>query len=277
MTTDQTGGTTTAAEAKDEAGRLAHSAADSGQDLLHEVKDEAGDVVAEATGRARDLLGQARAGLAGQASEQQTRAAAGLRSLGDELGGMAEGSEQGGPGTDLVRRVADRTTSLASWLEDREPGDVLSEVADFARRRPGAFLALAVGVGVLAGRLTRALKDAPATGTEERASAGPSRPAGATAEATTADLTGVLGAGGAATGSETVGAGLGDEGGGQHREPGPAWAPGGSSGATAPSEQDAWAASRPDAGPGPAADEMPGRGAVPGDAGPLADVPEDRP
>src|SRR6478736_2624586 len=161
MSTNDSGAAAAVGTAKEQASGLAHAAADSGQGVLHEAKGQAADVVAEAKGQARDLLGEARAGLTSQASDQQARAASSLRSLGDELGRMADGSEQGGLAADLVRQVAGRTGSVASWLENREPGDVLGEVTDFARRRPGVFLALAAGAGVLAGRLTRGLKDAP--------------------------------------------------------------------------------------------------------------------
>lgn len=165
MSTDEGGVQAAVGTARDEAQGLAHAAADSGQDLLHEAKDQAGEVVAEARGQARDLLGEAREGLRGQASGQQARAAAGLRALGDELGRMADASEQGGLAGDLVRQAAGRTGSVATWLDDREPGDVLREVTGFARRRPGVFLALAAGAGVLAGRLSRGLKDASSGGT----------------------------------------------------------------------------------------------------------------
>lgn len=171
MTSQETGGAAAAAStAKDEAAGLAQSAADSGQDLLHEVKDEVGEVAGEAASQARDLMGEARDGVREQASAQQARAAASLRSLGDELGRMADGSQEPGLGTDLVRQAAQRTGAVATWLEDREPGDVLHEVTDFARRRPGVFLALALGAGVAAGRLTRGLKDAPPS--PQRGSAG---------------------------------------------------------------------------------------------------------
>ncbi|MBF0686191.1 MAG: hypothetical protein IR158_00285 [Cellulomonas sp.] len=161
MSTNDSGGTAAkvAGTAKDEAAGLAHAAADSGQGLLQEARHEAADVASTAAGQARDLLGEARAGLTSQASEQQGKAAASLRTLGDELGRMADSSE-GGTAADLVRQVAQRTDGVATWLEDREPGDVLGEVAEFARRRPGLFLALAAGAGVVAGRLTRGLKDA---------------------------------------------------------------------------------------------------------------------
>ncbi|RHA44441.1 hypothetical protein D1825_01260, partial [Cellulomonas rhizosphaerae] len=39
--------------------------------------------------------------------------------------------------------------------------EALAEVRSFARRRPGTFLLVAAGAGLIVGRLTRALKDAP--------------------------------------------------------------------------------------------------------------------
>ncbi len=73
---------------------------------------------------------------------------------------MAHGSEQAGMATDLVQQASDRTNAVASWLEQREPGHVVDEVTRFARQRPGTFLALAAGAGLLVGRLGRSLKAA---------------------------------------------------------------------------------------------------------------------
>ena len=271
MSTNDSGAAAAVGTAKEQASGLAHAAADSGQGVLHEAKGQAADVVAEAKGQARDLLGEARAGLTSQASDQQARAASSLRSLGDELGRMADGSEQGGLAADLVRQVAGRTGSVASWLENREPGDVLGEVTDFARRRPGVFLALAAGAGVLAGRLTRGLKDAPpstgSTGTSggsagaglAGSTTGLSTPtagsAGGSPAATTQDLSGVLGA----TGGPGVVAGGTAEvtdvdaefGGGQHREPGPVDDGG------LGSEEQAWAAAGGEAPVAPTPGHLP--------------------
>ncbi|TKR22971.1 hypothetical protein FA014_13625 [Cellulomonas hominis] len=232
MSTQDSGAAAAVGTAKEQASGLAHAAADSGQGVLHEAKGQAADVVHEATSQARDLLGEARAGLTSQASDQQARAASSLRSLGDELGRMADGSEQGGLAADLVRQVAGRTGSVASWLENREPGDVLGEVTDFARRRPGVFLALAAGAGVLAGRLTRGLKDAPpssgSTGSTGSSPAGAATgrstssagyPAGSTQGLSTA--AGVAGGPGVVAGGTAEVTDVDAEfGGGQHREPG---------------------------------------------------------
>jgi hypothetical protein len=55
----------------------------------------------------------------------------------------------------LVDQAARHSGNAAQWLESREPGDLLDEVKGFARRRPGAFLGIALGAGLLVGRVTR--------------------------------------------------------------------------------------------------------------------------
>jgi hypothetical protein len=51
---------------------------------------------------------------------------------------------------------------FATFLQNREPADLLDEVRSFARRRPGTFLLGAALAGVLAGRLTSGVKAAHA-------------------------------------------------------------------------------------------------------------------
>ncbi len=62
--------------------------------------------------------------------------------------------------TEVAQQAAERIHGAASWLEQREPADLLQAVRDFARRRPGVFLAGAAVAGLAAGRLTRGMTDA---------------------------------------------------------------------------------------------------------------------
>ena len=131
-----TGSTTDVA--KDQAGQIAGTAKDAGKQVAQSAKEQVGEVTAEAGRQARQLADQVRFEVTDQAATQQQRVAGGIRSLADELHGMARGSDQDGPATDLARQAADRMQGVAQWLEDREPGSVLDEVRSFARRRPGA-------------------------------------------------------------------------------------------------------------------------------------------
>lgn len=154
--------------AKDEAADVKRQAADSARNVSETAKTEAATVAAEVKTNARDLLQQAKSDLTDQAGTQQQKVAAGLHSISTELHTMAAASEQPGVATDLVRQAAERSSAVAGWLDGRDPGSLLTEVKSFARERPGTFLLLAAGAGVLAGRLSRSLS----AGAPEPAAAG---------------------------------------------------------------------------------------------------------
>jgi hypothetical protein len=142
---------------RDEASNLAGEAGSTGRRVADVTKEETRAVASETKRQARRLADDARRELRDQAAAQQTRVAGGLRSVGSELSRMADGSTEPGVATDVVREAGRRVDGVARWLDQRDPGSLLQEVKMFARRRPGVFLAIAVGAGVVAGRLTRAL------------------------------------------------------------------------------------------------------------------------
>jgi hypothetical protein len=152
--------------AKEEAANVAGQAAGAAQNVAETAKAEAQNVAYEAKNSARDLLHQAKSDLTSQAGTQQAKAAEGIRSISSQLRTMADAPDQQGVASDLIRQAADRSESVASWLDNRDPGSLLDEVKSFARQRPGTFLLLAAGAGMLAGRLGRSLQaGAPETGT----------------------------------------------------------------------------------------------------------------
>lgn len=144
--------------AKEEAAHVAGQAAGAAQNVAGTAKAEAANVASEVKTNAKDLLYQAKSDLTSQAGAQQQKAAEGIRTISSQLRTMAEAPEQQGVAADLVRQAAQRSESVASWLENRDPGSLLDEVKTFARQRPGTFLLLAAGAGVLAGRLGRSLQ-----------------------------------------------------------------------------------------------------------------------
>jgi uncharacterized protein YjbJ (UPF0337 family) len=144
--------------AKDRAGAVKDTAKDAAANVAGTAKEQAGQVAGEAKAQAKDLLSQGRNELNDQARSQQQRAAGSLHALAGQLHDMSANASEPGLAQDLTRQAAGHAATLASWLEDREPGDLLDEVRDYARRRPGTFLALCAGAGVLAGRLGRGLQ-----------------------------------------------------------------------------------------------------------------------
>lgn len=141
---------------KNEAQDVAAHAKDAGQRVAGVAKDQAKGVASEAKGQAKQLLRDATSELKDQAATQQIRVASGLRSVGDELGSMAHTSDDG-VASELVRNLSGRAESIASWLDERNPGTLLDEVKRFAARKPGTFIAIAAGAGILAGRLAKSL------------------------------------------------------------------------------------------------------------------------
>lgn len=150
----------TADVAKEQAADLKQGAVEAGQNVAAVAKEQASTVTAEAGAHAKDLLHQARGEVTDQAGQQQQRLASGLRALAEELGSMANHSEQKGVASDLAQQASAKSHEIASWFDEREPGKIVEELRSFARQRPGAFLALAAGAGLVAGRLTRGLKAA---------------------------------------------------------------------------------------------------------------------
>ena len=64
------------------------------------------------------------------------------------------------PAAAVVSRVADGGRQIADYLDRNGPEGVLREVQDFARRRPGAFLATALAAGFVVGRLGKGVAKA---------------------------------------------------------------------------------------------------------------------
>ena len=160
----------TASVARDQAASVGRSAGEAGSRVAQTATDQAREVVSETARQARDLLGEASGQARDQASVQQQKAARQLRAVADEMQEMAAKGGQSGVATEVAQQAAGRIHGAASWLEQREPADLLQAVRDFARRRPGVFLAGAAVAGLTAGRLTRGMTDAARSG-RQRASA----------------------------------------------------------------------------------------------------------
>ncbi len=163
---------------KSQAAGVAGEAKQAAQQVAGTAKDQAGEVVQEAKSQVKELVGQAQSELSDQAQTQQTKAASGLRALGDQLAAMAQKSDQPGMATDVAQQAADRAHQFAGWLESRDPQGVLDGARSFARRKPGVFLVAALGAGVLAGRLARGMsagQDTQTPGSPQSTMAYPAR------------------------------------------------------------------------------------------------------
>lgn len=157
-----------AEQGKAEAAQLKHEAAGSGERVKETAKEQAVAVKEEAAHQVQGLLDQLTSGLREQARPQQERVAGTVRSLSDEINALSRGEK---PETDyvagLLGNVSGRVESLASSLENKDGQELLQDVRRFAARRPGTFLAVAAGIGLLAGRATRGAKDSDRIATDK--------------------------------------------------------------------------------------------------------------
>ena len=147
---------------KDQTRQAAGTAADEGKHLTSSVGHEAQKVTDEAKQQGKVLLDDAKVQLEEQSRTQRDRAVQTLSNLGDDLDRMS-GQADSGLASDLVQQAATRVRSLSNHLDGREPAELLGEVRDFARRKPGTFLFGALAAGVVAGRLARGAQGAQDT------------------------------------------------------------------------------------------------------------------
>jgi hypothetical protein len=132
--------------AKEQAGQLGQTAKDSGRQVAATATEQAKGVADETRRQAKDLTREVASQVNEQAAAQKEKATGALRGLSDELRSMAAHNQQSGPASDLANQAADKLGEVARWLDQREPGHLVEEVRNVARRKPGAFLV---------GRLTR--------------------------------------------------------------------------------------------------------------------------
>jgi hypothetical protein len=153
--------TAVAGTATEQAGAVASTAVEGAKEVAGQGMQQAANVVSEATTQVRDLVGQAGQEIRSQGDAQTDKIAESLRGLAGQVQALVEGrAEEAGPLPDLARQATDQLQALAGRIGDGGMQGVATDVQQFARRRPGAFLAGAAVVGFAAGRLLRGAKDA---------------------------------------------------------------------------------------------------------------------
>lgn len=145
--------------ARDQASQVGQSAGGAAAHVAQHSKEQIGQIAAEAKTQARDLIGEARTQVSQQAGTQRDRFTEVLNSIGSELEEMADKGGQGGIASEIARQASRQIRSMAGQLDGREPADLLGDLRTYARRRPTVFLVGALAAGVVAGRLTRGIKD----------------------------------------------------------------------------------------------------------------------
>jgi cell division septum initiation protein DivIVA len=138
----------------------AQAASEGAKDVAQTAKEEARQVAGQVTHQARRVADDVREQVRGQARQQHGTMVSKLRQASDDMRQMSADRDQS-PATSLVSNLAERTNRFADHLETRGPEGVLTDVQEFARRRPGAFLLAAAAAGFVVGRLGKAVFTAP--------------------------------------------------------------------------------------------------------------------
>ncbi|MET7462755.1 hypothetical protein [Nonomuraea sp. NPDC005501] len=141
----------TAQQARTAASEVAGTARGQAQTVAGEAKDQTKKVI----GRLQDRAGE-------QAQRQSQRAAHQVRLWADELAVMGDGVKPDSPWHGIVRELSGRGRQAADYLEHQGLAGAVQEVQDFARRRPGLFLAGMAAAGFVLGRVAKV-----ATGSQE--------------------------------------------------------------------------------------------------------------
>src|SRR5436190_16269980 len=116
--------------------------------------DGAANPLTDAKKMGSELVGAVRESAMSVLDNQRNRAADQIASVGEALRRSAQSLDEAGGET--VVRYADQAgrqiTDFADTLRNRSWGELATDVEDFARRWPMAFMASAIGIGFLAGR-----------------------------------------------------------------------------------------------------------------------------
>jgi hypothetical protein len=135
---------------------VARTADQDARALAGTVRSQADQVKGELAGQARELFEETRGQLQSQADQQAYRLARTLFEVGSQAVALSDGRpDQAGPLAEYAEQAANWLDGAASHIEERGLEGLATDVVDFARRRPGVFLAGAAVVGFGVGRLIR--------------------------------------------------------------------------------------------------------------------------
>jgi uncharacterized protein YjbJ (UPF0337 family) len=148
-----------AGQAKQVAGQAQEAAGQAASEVKDTAKEQAQRVGAEAKTQVRNVAADVRGKVSDQARTQNDKLVGTIRDTAAQLDEM-RGDRGDSPAAAVVSRVADGGRQIADYLDRNGPEGVLREVQDFARRRPGAFLATALAAGFVVGRLGKGVAKA---------------------------------------------------------------------------------------------------------------------
>jgi len=141
------------------AGRAKDAASSAASGVARSAKHEASHVMSDVANQSRRVFNDAKQKTNEQLEGQQKQWSQRLGDVSRDLRQMAN-SRPDSPARTLVSQLAERSSTLAVYLSDHRPQEVIDEVQAFARRRPGSFLVAMAAAGFVAGRLGKSVTTA---------------------------------------------------------------------------------------------------------------------
>lgn len=131
---------------KEQVRRAGEQVKQSASKMRDEVKQRGADMVGRAQGRVGELVGEGKE----RAAEQIDSVAEALRSAAGKLR-----EEDNAVVARYAETAAEQIERLTGYLHDREPGVMMRDLENFARRRPEVFIGGLAVAGVVLGRFLR--------------------------------------------------------------------------------------------------------------------------
>src|SRR6059058_4925321 len=106
------------------------------------AKEQATQVAGATANAAGDVAGTAKeqaANVVGEAMTQTQRLSQNIRQLAQHFSQMAGAGEPGSTAHSLVQTAAQHADRAAGYLDGKHPGQLVTDVQNLGRRRPGAF------------------------------------------------------------------------------------------------------------------------------------------
>jgi hypothetical protein len=122
-----------------------------GQEQTQELTGQVQDKAREGAGKAQDKVREEVEHRAQQAGERVSGTATDLRSVGEELRKQGKDAP-----AQIADRAAEQAEKVGSYLGDTSPDQILHDVEDFGRKRPGALLVGGLVAGAVAARFLKA-------------------------------------------------------------------------------------------------------------------------
>ncbi len=165
-TKSSTAGTTSTQGPADATSTNTQSLSDNSGSAVSGLVDSAKEAVGQAKDAATNVLGQARDQAASRADQQRQTLASGMQAVAQAFHSLGSdlGSKEQGPvaqyAAEIGHAIGGQVEQVASYLQNRDVRQLITETEDFARRSPAIFLGSAFALGLMASRFLKSSRPA---------------------------------------------------------------------------------------------------------------------